>query len=649
MATWYPRTWTSGKIAWYTKIKDARGAWKPLLLRGAKTEKQAKTLALELEKERERAGHGLPAATPFVGTFSELCAWANDVHFSKGAGAQPDASRLKTHAGDPEKGTATWLGALPLRQVTGPKFAEYFSELTGSLSARGKPYSPGAINRIRAQFASVFELAREHGRWFGDNPVHATKEKAHVKAGFDILQAHEIGPTLEACDEYWRGCLATGIFAALRKGELFGLQKKDVDLERRTLLVRRSHGRETTKGGTHKPVPIHEDLVPFLEPWLDTPGPWLFPGHDGKRRSQHTDLPRIVQMAMVRAGFVDHYEYCCRRSGCGFRDTLPTEERRECPGCSYRLLATPRARNIRWHEATRHTLASHALMSGAGVASVQAILRHADPRLTIQTYGHLSADFLGEEVNRVSLPGLARRGHGVPPGANSAQNTGSRAHATHSASKGRGAWVVRGAPEGSRREAEEVTIQHENRDESEWSRGVSNPGPMHCEGKGVQSATAVPRGTASQVVGFAHTEPEATSTASHPIAPRYPARGAPVVRKRGVTHHAEKTASPSGSGRKRAPDVTPALGVTAGPGNGALTADLLTVQQVADRLAVGRTWVRRRLEAGELTGIRLAPQAPLMVDRRELDAYLARFPGLVLKEHPEAPVAPVARSRKGAA
>ena len=36
---------------------------------------------------------------------------------SKGAGAQPDGARLKTHAGDPDKGTATWLGALP---GTGP-------------------------------------------------------------------------------------------------------------------------------------------------------------------------------------------------------------------------------------------------------------------------------------------------------------------------------------------------------------------------------------------------------------------------------------------------------------------------------------------------------------------------------------------------
>ena len=54
MATVYSRTWKSGKVRWYTKIKLAL-EWKPLLLRGVKTEAQAKKLALELEKERERA------------------------------------------------------------------------------------------------------------------------------------------------------------------------------------------------------------------------------------------------------------------------------------------------------------------------------------------------------------------------------------------------------------------------------------------------------------------------------------------------------------------------------------------------------------------------------------------------------------------
>ncbi len=312
--------------------------------------------------------------------------------------------------------------------------------------------------------------------------------------------------------------------------------------------------------------------------------------------------------------------------------------KRDCPACSFRLWPTPRARHIRWHEATRHTLASHALMSGAGVASVQAILRHADPRLTIETYGHLSPNFLGEEVNRVSLPGLGKTadtertrektGQNVEPGPAVAQDD----FGAH------GAWVVRGTPSGVAAKAVDVMIQPENRGESEWSRRDLNSRPMHCEGNGVQLAGYPPRVTASQVVRFTHSDPEAESTPSPRVAPRSSPHGAPMVRKRALTHHGEKTASGPGSGR-----------ITEQPGE-APPADLLTVQQVADRLAVGRTWVRRRLEAGDFIGVRLGPQGPLLIAQADLDAYLARFPGLVLKEHPQEPEAvAVTGSKKGAA
>lgn len=637
MATWYSRTWKSGKVSWYTKVKDARGEWKPRLLKAAKTEAQAKKLALEIERESERAGHGLIASTPYTGTFADLCAWANEAHFKHQGSPQPDASRLKAHAGDPDAGTATWLGALPLRQVTGPKIAQYFTELTESLSPRGKPYSPGSINRIRAQFATVFELAKEHGKWMGDNPVHATKARPEVKASFDILEAHEVAPTLEHTPHYWRGCLATGILTALRKGELFGLEKRDVDLERRVLLVRRSHGRQTTKGGTHAAVPIHEDLIPYLEEWLDTPGPMLFPDTSGKRRSHQVNLPAILQRAMARAGFIERWEYVCRRSGCGFRDEQPQAAdqpgKRDCPDCSFRLQATPRARNIRWHEGTRHTLASHALMSGASLASVQAILRHADPRLTIQTYGHLSAGFLGQEVNRVNLPGLTRAADGEQTGAKQGETVEPGALLVHSLPGRRGAPMVRARAKGLATGQGKVMNQHQNSLESSWSRGVSNPRPMHCEGNGVLSPVAPPRGTASQVFGFARPGKAPDSTPLPPVPPCPPGRGAPMVRKRGLTHHDPGTAYVAGSGR------------TAG--------ELLTVQQVADRLAVGRTWVRRRIESGDLPTVKAHRQAPQLIPAQALADYLARFPGI----EPPAPPAPPAaaptvapaRSRKGAA
>ena len=42
-------------------------------------------------------------------------------------------------------------------------------------------------------------------------------------------------------------------------------------------------------------------------------------------------------------------------------------------------------------------------MAGAPLQSVQQIMRHSDPKLTAVRYGHLSQDYLGTEINRLTF------------------------------------------------------------------------------------------------------------------------------------------------------------------------------------------------------------------------------------------------------
>src|SRR5450432_2314880 len=42
-------------------------------------------------------------------------------------------------------------------------------------------------------------------------------------------------------------------------------------------------------------------------------------------------------------------------------------------------------------------------MAGANPASVQRILRHSDPRITTEVYGHLVPDYLRAEIDRLSF------------------------------------------------------------------------------------------------------------------------------------------------------------------------------------------------------------------------------------------------------
>jgi Phage integrase family len=57
---------------------------------------------------------------------------------------------------------------------------------------------------------------------------------------------------------------------------------------------------------------------------------------------------------------------------------------------------------IRFHD-LRHTTASLLMMAGANPAAVQRILRHRDPRITTEVYGHLAPGYLQSEVDRLQF------------------------------------------------------------------------------------------------------------------------------------------------------------------------------------------------------------------------------------------------------
>src|SRR5258708_36063555 len=51
----------------------------------------------------------------------------------------------------------------------------------------------------------------------------------------------------------------------------------------------------------------------------------------------------------------------------------------------------------------RTPTASLLMMSGANPAAVQRILRHSDPRITTEIYGHLAPEYLRAEVDRLKF------------------------------------------------------------------------------------------------------------------------------------------------------------------------------------------------------------------------------------------------------
>jgi hypothetical protein len=167
-------------------------------------------------------------------------------------------------------------------------------------------------------------------------------------------EAHEVPRLLAQLSPVDRTIAATALYAGLREGELFGLEKRDVDLNRRLLTVRRSYDSDTTKGGREEAVPIAASLVPYLEAALGaSTGELLFPRSDGGRRTEADKLGKRIQTALKPAGIVEAYLHLCRRckaNGQPHEEKHPDNERRDCPVCGMALWAKPIAKKLRLHD-----------------------------------------------------------------------------------------------------------------------------------------------------------------------------------------------------------------------------------------------------------------------------------------------------------
>jgi integrase len=191
-------------------------------------------------------------------------------------------------------------------------------------------------------------------------------------------------------------------YLALRKGEALALRRTDVDLDLDTIAVRRSHRRNTTKGGHPDTLPIPAPLRPFIENQLalSEGSELLFPGADGEQLPEDFDTAGLVRRVLVHAGVVDGFEHICRRCksrGVPHVERHPDGADRRCPSCNMLLWPKPvPKRGVDFHS-LRHTTATLLLRAGVPAHHVQLILRHADIRTTTQTYGHL---MLGDHQKR---------------------------------------------------------------------------------------------------------------------------------------------------------------------------------------------------------------------------------------------------------
>jgi site-specific recombinase XerD len=261
--------------------------------------------------------------------------------------------------------------------------AEGFSEwrpvrppdLRGFLAAEAVT-RPAASSQARtvAALKGFFRFCVEN-EYLERNPALVLRTPKKREALPDVLDRRELARLLNATesDGLWqrnspgkrerdRLMLALFAFAGLRRSELLGLDWDDVNLERRTLRIRRA------KGGRQRTVPLHPTLVPLVVDYAAVraadPEPALFVGVQGKRLSQ-----TILTQTFLRY---------VRAAGVGERKRV-----------------TPHT--------LRHVFASELLHAGANLRQIQELLGHKHLDST-QRYTRVTAHELRGAVKRLRFP-----------------------------------------------------------------------------------------------------------------------------------------------------------------------------------------------------------------------------------------------------
>jgi integrase len=201
--------------------------------------------------------------------------------------------------------------------------------------------SNATVNREVACLKHIFTKAIEWGI-VKRNPGRKVKLLRERNTRLRYLNEKEIGKLYDACTEHLKPIVTVALNTGMRKGEILGLKWKDLDFRSRTISIL------DTKNNESREVPMNDIIYRTLLAIRRIPdGLWVFCKKDGER---YGNVRKAFEGAKKRAGITD----------------------------------------FRFHD-LRHTFASHLVMAGVDLKTVQELLGHKSFEMTLR-YAHLSPD-----------------------------------------------------------------------------------------------------------------------------------------------------------------------------------------------------------------------------------------------------------------
>jgi len=207
---------------------------------------------------------------------------------------------------------------------------------------------PATVNRRLACLKTMFNKAIEWGK-LEFNPMKRVKLLKENNQRIRYLEKDEIKRLIENCSDHLRPIVLLALNKGMRCGEILNLKWDDIDFRQKIIYIRNS------KSGEKREIPMNDIVAATLQQIKKISlSPYVFANKESRPFKK---VYKGFKAALKRAGI----------------------------------------NNFTFHD-LRHTFASHLVMSGVDLRTVQELLGHKMFNMTLR-YAHLSPDHKRKAVD----------------------------------------------------------------------------------------------------------------------------------------------------------------------------------------------------------------------------------------------------------
>lgn len=276
------------------------------------------------------------------------------------------------------------LGAVKMNKLSPIMIQKFYNKLLtdGRCFAEGrkidddtpKGLSPKTVKNIHNVLHKALKQATKPPHsLIKYNPADAVELPKATQREMSVLSGDDIVALLNSLKDDWHyPIFYVDIFSGLRRGELLGLQWKNIDFDNKTITVTAQIQRERKKGGKLRLVPLKNDRPRTIYP----------PASVFEILKEHKDLQNALrEKTIYNDGTWEDNDAVFTNEKGGWLEGSAVYRSLQ------RHLKKLGIDNVRLHD-LRHTYATVSISEGVDIKTLQESLGHHDPGFTLRVYGH---------------------------------------------------------------------------------------------------------------------------------------------------------------------------------------------------------------------------------------------------------------------